>query len=75
MRKLKIDEPAKEFVRQIFLVTFDWMDSSDVEKLHGMMAEDVIRDIKETADPDEWNSVDVKIAIRRVLFEKLGIES
>lgn len=36
--------------------------------------EDVAQDIYETADREEWDSDDVRIAVGRVLCKKLNIE-
>ena len=37
--------------------------------------EEVWQDVVETADPEEWNSSDVEIAVRRVLFHRLGLDA
>lgn len=36
--------------------------------------DDVVEDVKETADRTEWNEDDVRLAIGRVLIDKLGID-
>lgn len=36
--------------------------------------EDIKEDISETADPDNWNSDDMRIAFGRFLCDKLGVE-
>lgn len=38
------------------------------------IVEDVAQDIYETADREEWNNDDVRLAIGRVLCKKLKIE-
>lgn len=38
------------------------------------IVEDVAQDIYETADREEWNSDDVRLAVGRVLCKKLKIE-
>jgi hypothetical protein len=38
------------------------------------IVEDVAQDIYETADREEWNSDDVRLAVGRVLCKKLNIE-
>jgi len=37
------------------------------------IADDVVEDVQETADPDEWNEDDIRLAIGRVLCDRLGI--
>lgn len=60
------------FIYTIFAYHFGWMD--DMQKLFDAIVDDVYEDIMETADHDNWHSGDVQIAIRRVLFKRLGIE-
>lgn len=36
--------------------------------------DDVVDDVKDTADLREWNEDDVRLAIGRVLIDKLGID-
>lgn len=36
--------------------------------------DDVVRDVDECADSKNWNEDDVKLAVGRVLCERLGIE-
>jgi hypothetical protein len=38
------------------------------------IANDVAKDIYETADPQDWNGDDVRLAVGRVLCAKLRIE-
>lgn len=35
---------------------------------------EVVQDLVETADPDEWNSDDVQIAYGRVVAKRFGVE-
>lgn len=49
-------------------------DFQDLNKIVGEIIEDVENDVNETADPEDWNSEDVRIAIVRVLKQRLGIE-
>lgn len=35
---------------------------------------DVVQDLVETADPDEWNADDVQIAFGRVVAKRFGVE-
>ena len=64
----------KQIVYNTFISLFMWMDASEVEELHNTLCEDVERDIVETADKDGWNDSDVRIAIKRVLFKRLGMD-
>lgn len=64
----------KQIIYDTFISLFMWMDASEVEELHNALCEDVERDIVETADKDGWNDSDVRIAIKRVLFKRLGME-
>ena len=61
-------------VKSVFFEIFNWMDCSDFEKLFDSMYDDIFEDIANTADPENWNDDDVRIAIRRVMFKKMGIE-
>lgn len=36
--------------------------------------DDVVNDVKETADPEEWNEDDIKLAIGRVILDKIGAD-
>lgn len=37
------------------------------------IAEDVVQNVQETADPEEWNEDDIRLAVGRVLCDRLGI--
>ena len=63
----------KEVVFEIFKETFNWMDERDCNALYAKMEKGICQDIEECADVD-FNNDDVLIAIRRVLFNKFGIE-
>ncbi len=63
----------KEVVFDVFKETFDWMDERDCNALFAKMEKDICEDIEECADV-AFNNGDVFIAIRRVLFNKFGIE-
>lgn len=63
----------KEVVFDVFKETFDWMDERDCNALFAKMEKDICEDIEECAD-GFFNHDDVFIAIRRVLFNKFGIE-
>lgn len=61
-------------VRAMFVKLFSWMDNSDRQKLQDAIFEDVVKDVLETADKEGYNSDDVQIAIRRAIFNRMGIE-
>ena len=44
--------------------------SFDVPSNHEQILEFVINDIKETADPVDWNNEDIRIAFRRFIESK-----
>ena len=71
-KKEIMTKQEKDFIYRVFTYCFCWTD--DVQKLFDSMIDDVYEDIMETADHDNWHSGDVQIAIRRVLFERLGID-
>lgn len=62
------------FVLDVMRGIFDWMDADDVNTICNSLEKEVYEDVVETADITAWDSEDVKIAVRRVLFKKLGIE-
>ena len=36
-------------------------------------ADAVVQNVQETADPEEWNEDDIRLAVGRVLCDRLGI--
>lgn len=50
------------------LITDNW----DRNAIVDAVLDDVYKDVDETADPEEWHSGDVRIAIVRVLKKRLG---
>ena len=58
---------------------WDWfhnlsLDLQDANKLTNAVIDDVVEDVKETADPKEWHSGDIDIALTRVLKKRLGVK-
>lgn len=49
-------------------------DGRDAENICDDILDDVIDDIEETADPENWHDGDIRIAIARVLKQRLGME-
>ena len=69
-----MEQTERYLIYDTFFKCFGWMDSSEVSKLMGLMMDDVLKDIKETADPENWHSGDIEISIKRVLLQRLGID-
>ena len=65
-----------KFIRQIvFSLLLHIMDDfTDTEKIVDMFIDEVIEDVEETADPDNWGSEDVRIALARAIKKKLSID-
>ena len=62
----------KEYVNDyMYRMFLHFMDSSDAGRLSDELQDDVVRDIEETADDDNWNSSDVDIAMSRVLLKRV----
>lgn len=49
-------------------------DSIDSGEIANAITDEVVEDIVETADPDGWNSEDIRIAVARVIKNKLNID-
>lgn len=62
------------FVIDIIRGIFNWMDADDANTIANALKEEVYEDVMEAAEITSWDSEDVKIAVRRVLFKKIGIE-
>lgn len=65
-----------KFIRQIvfsFLLRI-MGDFADTEKIVDMVIDEVIEDVKETADLDNWGSEDVRIALARAIKKKFSID-
>lgn len=65
-----------KFIRQIvfsFLLRI-MGDFADTEKIVDMVINEVIEDVKETADPDNWGAEDVRIALARAIKKKFSID-
>lgn len=46
-------------------------DSIEAGEVANALQDDVMQDIKETADPDNWHSGDIDIALSRVLRKRI----
>jgi hypothetical protein len=49
-------------------------DSIDSGAIADAITDEVVEDIMETADPNGWNSEDIRIAVTRVIKNKLNID-
>ena len=49
-------------------------DFTDTEKIVDMFIDEVIEDVEETADPDNWGAEDVRIALARAIKKKFSID-
>ena len=68
-----MNEKEKDFIAGVFFQTFIWLDSRDIQSLYEKMKDSIYTDIIECADED-FNSDDIRLAIRRVLFNKFEIQ-
>lgn len=66
-KKLGIELLTKAILGHLFYDDYECASVSD------LILDDVVNDVKETADGD-FNDADVRIAICRVLMKRLGIE-
>lgn len=60
----------QSLVRMHLMKIFSELDN--LERVYYLIIDDVIRDIEECADPDNWNNSDVSIAIQRVMMDKFN---
>lgn len=65
--KLTKEERAKAFI-------FGCIDYRLDTELANFLTDEVYEDVMETADPENWQSGDVDIALNRVLKKHLGFE-
>ena len=59
----------KQAVEQLLI---DSIAEDYIDRIMDIIIDDVIEDINETADPERWNSDDVRLAIGRVILKKFG---
>lgn len=62
---------VSEYIYRFFLHIAD---SIEAGKLAEALLPEVVDDIESTADPDEWGSGDIDIALTRVLVKRLAGE-
>lgn len=61
-----------ELLYRMFLPIIN--DSADTGNIVDSIIDEVVEDVKETADEDNWNSEDVRIALARVIKKKFGVD-
>lgn len=71
-----MNKKDKQFINEIIYRKFlsVGFDSIDAGRVADALTNEVVEDVEETADPENWHSGDVEIALARVLKKKLGIE-
>lgn len=57
---------VKQYLSQLFT------DTEYMELVYGIIIDDVIRDIEESADAD-FNYSDISLAVQRTILQKMGI--
>lgn len=68
-----MDKEDKKFVRNIIQGELAMLlfDCGDIETITDSIIDDVVKDIKETADEKLWNSSDVAISMKRIIKERI----
>lgn len=70
-----VEERERATVKEILMDTLilTYIDHWELDELTDAILDDVITDIHESADPENWNSNDVIMALSRVLRKKAGL--
>lgn len=69
------DRDKKYISEYMYRMFLHIMGSLDAERLSDALQDDVVKDIEETADSDNWNWSDVDIAMTRVLLKRVTGEN
>ena len=71
-----MNKKDKLFINEIIYRKFlsIGLNSLDAGSVSDALTDEVSEDVEETADPENWQSGDVEIALARVLKKRLGIE-
>ena len=71
-----MNKKDKLFINEIIYRKFlsIGLNSLDAGSVSDALTDEVSEDVEETADPENWHSGDVEIALARVLKKRLGIE-
>ena len=71
-----MNKKDKQFINEIIYRKFlsSGFDSIDAGSVADALTDEVVEDVEETADPENWHSGDVEMALARVLKKRLGIE-
>ena len=64
-------EELKKEVSNHINILFGWMDGSEIEDVKDSILNEVCKDVMETSDYPSHNDSDIRIAIKRVLINKL----
>ena len=67
-RKEYIQRFMTEFALKPQIASYYW------EKIADVIIDDVVKDVNECADPQDWDEDDVRLAVGRVILERLDIE-
>lgn len=67
-RKEYIQQFMTEFALKPQIASYYW------EKIADVIIDDVVKHINKNADPNEWDEDDVRLAVGRVILERLDIE-
>lgn len=68
-----MEKTDKKFVNEVLYRRLLYVipDSIEAGEVANALQDEVVRDIAETADPDNWHSGDIDIALGRVLKKRL----
>ena len=72
-QKLTIEREklGKRIECEVALLFIEW-DLSDIDSIYERIVDDVIKDIEETSDYPNYNDSDIRIAVKRVIIDKLS---
>lgn len=67
-----MNQITREFINEhIYRRFLTFMESVDAGEMAYALTDEVMKDVLETADPDNWHSGDVDIALGRVLINRI----
>lgn len=63
----------KKLIKTVVLAhVLEIMDTDQAQSVTDLIIDDVVKDVEECADGDNWNDSDVRLAIGRVLIQRLS---
>lgn len=74
MKNMKALNKNKEIENTIRSLLSDAVAGCYIKNVIDNIKDDVIEDVNDAADPEEWNDDDVRLSIGRVLYKRLNIE-